>query len=239
MGETTLDSICSLNIRQPSHGYRFSMETVLLSSFVSLKAPKKIADFGAGSGVIGLLLASRFRKARVTLVEMQAALFDLCLVNIAENGLSGRVDALNLDIRKMRSDLSGFDVVVSNPPFRRPGTGRVSTGQRASARHEGDLPLSDLCASAARALRGRGRLYLVHLPERLLEIMDSLRAARLEPKRLRFVHGRLGLEARMMLVEAVREGRPGLKVEPPLYIYKDGSDDYTQEVSEMYRALAG
>lgn len=237
MGETTLDTIGSLSIRQPRAGYRFSMEPVLLTSFVNLKSPKRIADFGAGSGVMGLLLARRFKRARVTLVEMQGALYDLCVSNIEENGLDGRVEALRLDIKKMRSDLSGFDVVVSNPPFRKPGTGRISPkgeGQRASARHEKDLPLSELCASAARALRGRGRFYLVHHPERLVELIDSLRAARLEPKRLRFVHGRLGLEARMILLESVRDGKPGMRVDPPLYIYKEDSDDYTEEVSHMY-----
>jgi tRNA1Val (adenine37-N6)-methyltransferase len=238
MGETTLDSIASLSIRQPLRGYRFSMEPVLLSSFVSLKSPRMIADFGAGSGVMGLLLARRFQKARVTLVEMQKALFDLCLRNIEENDLSGRVEAIRIDIRKIRSELSGLDVVVSNPPFRRPGTGRISRGgggQRASARHEGDLPLDELCASAARVLRGRGRFYLVHLPERLVELIDSLRAARLEPKRLRFIHGRQGLEAKMILMEAVRDGSQGMIVEAPLYIYKEGSDDYTEEVTAMYR----
>jgi tRNA1Val (adenine37-N6)-methyltransferase len=213
------------------------MEPVLLSSFVTLKSPRKIADFGAGSGVMGLLLALRFPKSRVTLVEMQKALFDLCLRNIDDNGLSGRVDAIRIDIREIRSELSGLDVVVSNPPFRRPGTGRVSRrggGQCASARHEKELPLGELCASAARALRGRGRFYLVHHPERLVEIMDSLRAARLEPKRLRFVHGRQGLEPKMMLMEAVRDGNPGLKVDTPLYVYKEGSDKFTEEVSGMY-----
>jgi len=237
MGGTTLDSIGGLSIRQPLRGYRFSMEPVLLSAFVSLRAPKRIADFGAGSGVIGLFLARRFPAAKVTLVEMQGELYDLCLSNIEHNGLSGRVDALRMDIRQMRSALSGLDVVVSNPPFRRPGTGRISKkggGQCATARHEKDLELDELCASAARALRGRGRFYLVYHPERLVELMDSLRDARLEPKRLRFVHGRTGLEARMLLMEAVREGSPGLRVEPPLYIYKDGSDEYSQEVSEMY-----
>jgi len=237
VGQTTLDSVGSLSILQPGKGYRFSMEPVLLSAFVSLKNPRRIADFGAGSGVMGLLLARRFPRARVSLVELQEALYRLCVSNIEGNALGARVEALQLDIRKMRSELTGLDVVVSNPPFRKPGTGRISPrgeGQCASARHEKELPLRDLCMSAARALRGRGRFCLVYHPERLAELMDSLREARLEPKRLRFVHGRQGLEARIVMMEAVRDGKPGLKVEPPLYVYKDGTDEYTQEVSEMY-----
>ena len=239
MGETTLDSVGGLSILQPDKGYRFSMEPVLLSAFVSLKAPKRIADFGAGSGVMGLLLARRFPRARVSLVEMQEELYGLCVSNIEGNALGGRVEALLLDIRDMRSELTGLDIVVSNPPFRKPGTGRIShrgQGQCASARHEKELPLGDLCMSAARALRGRGRFCLVYHPERLVELMDSLRDARLEPKRLRFVHGRPGLEARIVLMEAVRDGKPGMKVEPPLFVYHSGSDEYTDEVSAMYEA---
>jgi len=237
VAETTLDSVGGLSILQPVNGYRFSMEPVLLSAFVSLRAPKKIADFGAGSGVMGLLLARRFPGAMVSLVEMQEELYGLCVSNIESNALGGRVEALRLDIRKMRSELTGLDVVASNPPFRKPGTGRISPrgqGQCASARHEKELPLRDLCASAARSLRGRGRFCLVYHPERLVELMDALREARLEPKRLRFVHGRPDIEARMVMMEAVRDGKPGMKVEPPLFVYKDDSDVYTDEVSAMY-----
>ena len=237
MPETTIDTIGGLSIRQPRHGYRFSMEPVLLSAFVGLKAPKRIADFGAGTGVIGLLLAQRFGRAKITLVELQDELYELCLFNIENNSLGQRVEAIRSDIRKLRPALTGLDIVVSNPPFRRPGTGRISTkgkGQSALARHEKGLQLRELCRAAARALRGRGRFCLAYHPDRLVELMDSLRAARLEPKRLRFVHGRAGLEARIILMEAVRDGNPGMKVEPPLYVYKDASGEYTDEVSKMY-----
>lgn len=233
-----MDSIGGLRLRQPAQGYRFSIDSVLLSAFGGLKAPKKIADFGAGSGVVGLLLAQRFQKSHVTLVEVQGALYDLCLANIEGNNLGGRVDALNLDIKTMRGELHGLDMVFSNPPFRKPGAGRISVkGQRATARHETELTLQELCAAASRALRTRGRFTLVYHPERLVELIDELRAAGLEPKRLRFVHGRAALEARIILMEAVRHGRPGLKVEPPLFVFADDSDDYTPEVAAIYESL--
>lgn len=241
MVRTSLDSVGSLSIRQPREGYRFSMDPVLLSAFVDLNknTPKHIADLGSGTGIAGLLLARRLPKARITLVELQSELHKLALENIEANGLSSRVNALNLDIRQMRGELAGLDAVVANPPFRRPGTGRISArgdGQSGLARHETELPLDELCFAAARALKGRGRFYIVYLPERLLRLTDALREARLEPKRLRFVHGRQGLEARILMMEAVRDGKPGLKVEPPLYIYADESDEYTEEVASIYES---
>lgn len=237
MSGSTVDTVAGLTLRQPVEGYRFSMDPVLLSAFVTSTSPKTIADLAAGSGIIGLLLARRYARAHVTLVEMDPALYGDCLHNIELNGLDERVDALNLDVRRTVGQLEALDLVVSNPPFRAPGTGRISKkgeGQRASARHELDLPLDELCRAAARMLRGRGKFCLVYHPERLLELVDSLREARLEPKRMRFVHGRLGSEARILLMEAVRDGRPGLKVEPPLYIYEQGSQEYTPEVRAMY-----
>jgi tRNA1Val (adenine37-N6)-methyltransferase len=127
-----------------------------------------------------------------------------------------------------------FDMVVSNPPFRKPSTGRLSEGQeRAVARHEIALKFSDLSLSASYLLKAKGRFFMIYHPGRLAEVFESLRSARLEPKRLRFVHNSQGAESKIVLIEAVRESRPGLKIEPPLFIYNpDGS--YTEEVSAMY-----
>lgn len=209
------------------------MDAVLLASFVELKTPKKIADLGAGCGVVGLILARRFPRSKVALVEMQEEMHGLCLRNISENGLADRVSAIHADLRRLR--LEGMDVLVANPPFRRQGTGRIAKGQAASARHELELQLDELLRSSARALKPRGRLYMVYHPERLADLVQGMRSVRMEPKRMRFVHGRQGMEARIVLVEAVREGRPGLIVEPPLYVFADGSKRYTEEVEQMYR----
>lgn len=209
------------------------MDSVLLASFVDLKTPRNILDLGAGCGVIGLILARRLPKSRVTLVEIQEEMCALCMRNIEANRLGGRVSAMHEDIRRLV--LAGMDVVVTNPPFRRPGTGRLAKGGAASARHELDLPLDELLSAAARALKPRGRLYMVYHPERLADVVDAMREVRIEPKRLRFVHGRRGMESRVMLVEAVRDGKPGLKVEPPLFVFGEGSDEYTTEVAQMYQ----
>ncbi|GAB4388262.1 MAG: methyltransferase [Thermodesulfovibrionales bacterium] len=232
--ETTLDSILDIRLRQPRRGYRFSMDAVLLHAFVNLRRAGRILDLGAGCGVVGLLLAGRYPAARVVLLELQQGLFRLAEENIALNGLEGRVEALQGDIRALPGGMGLFDLAVSNPPFRKPLSGRLSEGEeKAVARHEMRLKLGELVAAAASVLREKGRFCLVYHPLRLPELMGELSAAGLEPKRALFVHGRKTAEARMVLVEAAKGGRPGLKVEPPIFVYEDGGG-YTGEVREIY-----
>lgn len=232
--ETTLDSIRDVKVYQHRDGYRFSMDSVLLYAFMDLERAKRIADLGAGSGVVGLLLAKKYPFSSVTLVELQEGLHELSKKNIRLNGLEDRVEAVRADIRGFAGGVGEFDLVVSNPPFRRTGTGRLSPGdERARARHEIELTLGELLKTASGLLRNRGRFSIVYHPERLVELIDSLRAAGLEPKRLRFVHGNVRSEAKMTLLDSVKGGKGGLKVEKPLFIYKDNGS-YTDEVARIY-----
>jgi tRNA1Val (adenine37-N6)-methyltransferase len=233
---TTLDGIRDIKVYQYKTGYRFSVDALLLYDFARMRYVRNIADLGAGSGIIGLLLARKYPEARVKLVELQESLYGLVLKNISLNELDSSVEAELADIKhvKEKFEYMSFDMVVSNPPFRKPATGRLSVGQeRAIARHELALKLSDLAGAASHLLKARGRFFMIYHPERLPEVFDELRQSRLEPKRIRFVHNSSGAGSKIVLIEAVREGRPGLKIEKPLFIYcEDGS--YTEEVSAMY-----
>jgi tRNA1Val (adenine37-N6)-methyltransferase len=232
--QTTLDSILDIRLYQPKEGYRFSLDAVLLYSFVNLKKAENIADLGAGSGVVGLLLARKYPEAKVTLMELQESLYKLAVKNIGLNGLRDRVGAIKSDIRDIDLEPGGFDLVVSNPPFRKPRTGLLSVDdERAVARHEIEMKLPELLRAASRLLKNRGRFVFIHHPLRLAELMRGLREAGLEPKRLRFVHGKRSSEAKMVLVEAVRHGREGLKVESPLFVYNDDGT-YTEELMAIY-----
>lgn len=234
--KVTLDGIRDIKVFQSKDGYRFSIDALLLSSFVNVRHVRDIADLGAGSGIIGLLLARRYRKADVLLVELQKSLFMLAEKNILINKLEGRVSAILADISDIKKHLSpmSFDVVVSNPPFRRPRSGRISEApEKAVARHETRLRLSVLVESGSYLLRPRGRFCMIFHPERILELIDTLRLKRLEPKRIRFVHNDVGAESKMVLIEAVKEGRAGIKIEKPLFIYKK-TGSYSDEVRNMY-----
>ena len=234
--ETTLDGIRDIKVYQNKDGYRFSVDAVLLYTFADMRYARNIADLGTGSGIIGLLLARKYPKASVSLVELQESLYGLALKNIEINGLNGRVTAVLADIKHLRDDFAcmTYDLVVSNPPFRKPTTGRLSVGrERAIARHELTLKISELAETASYLLKAKGRFFMIYHPERILEAFDALRLSRLEPKRVRFVHNDAGAESKIVLIEAVKEARPGLKIENPLFIYNtDGS--YTAEVSAMY-----
>jgi tRNA1Val (adenine37-N6)-methyltransferase len=251
--ETTLDEIAGFKILQPARGYRFSIDALLLANFAQMKnlgrpgcgvmrsgrVALRIADLGAGSGVIGIALASRFLNARVTLVEVQERLFGLSEQNIALNELQGRVEVFQADIRDVCKGAAGlssgdFDLVVSNPPFRGLGTGKTSPcGEKLIARHEALLSLPELFAAAAFLLKRRGRFCFIHHMQRFVEVVQELKAAGLEPKRARFVHGRADTEARMFLMEAVMDGRSQFTMERPFFIF-DPKGEYTAEARGLF-----
>jgi len=239
--ETTLDTIRDIQIYQSRKGYRFSIDALLLYAFVDLPVVKRTADLGSGSGIVGILLAKKYPRSQVTLLELQENLVNLAMKNVKQNHLEERVTVVECDIRKLSERgttdriLSGasFDLVVSNPPFRKPKTGLISPeGEKAIARHELKLGLPELVSAARFLLRARGRFFLVYHPSRLAELIEILKKNRMEIKRLRFVHSHAASEAKMVLVEAVKDGRTGIKVETPMYIYRH-EGDYTEEVREL------
>ena len=155
--------------------------------------------------------------------------------SVALNELQQRVTIVAGDLRQEHPELApqSFDVVLANPPFRRPGTGRLSPGsERSAARHELAGGLDDFLQAAARLLGDGGRFYVVYLAERLAELLSAMRQSQLEPKRLRCVHGRIGETARMVLVEGRKRGRAGLCIEPPLVVYS--GEAYSAEVRAIY-----
>jgi len=236
-GETTLDGIRDIRVYQNSSGYRFSVDALLLYSFVKVRQVSRIADLGTGSGIIGLLLARKYANATVLLVELQKSLYRLAEKNIRLNGLEDRVQAVCADIKEIKKaePQMSFDLVVSNPPFRKPTSGRLSEGEeKAVARHELRLTFSELAEAASHLLKPRGRFALIFHPERLPEVVDTLRNNRLEPKRIRFVHNDSNAVSKIVLIEAVKDGLPNLKVESPLFLYSK-SGKYTAEVNEMYK----
>lgn len=235
----TLDSIRDIQIYQNKNGYRFSIDALLLFSFVNLPRAKNIVDLGAGSGIIGILLAKKYPDAEVVLVELQKSLAMLAEKNAALNNLADRVKVVIADVKRLFTVnpslfTNSFDLVVSNPPFRKAETGHLSIGdERAIARHEIKMSLRDLIRTSALLLRHHGRLIVIYLPERLTEIMDVMRQNALEPKRIRFVHSNISSEAKMVLIEAVKGGRIGLKIERPLLIYNE-EGYYSDEIRGIY-----
>lgn len=230
--EFTKDSIGNLKIYQPREGYRFSVDSILLAKFIDLKRVKKIVDIGAGTGIIGLILAKRYPDSKIKMIEIQPELAKLASESIKLNSFTNRVEIICSDAKYFNE--TGYDLVVSNPPFRRPGTGKMShLEKKAIARHELSLTVTDIAKISQKILKHRGRVCIIHIPERLTEIMRIMEKHMLEIKRLRFVHSRKNTEAKMVLIEAVKGGRISLKVEPPFFIY-DEFGKYTEEMEKVY-----
>jgi len=236
----TLDSIkirdLEVQVYQSKAGYRFSLDALLLADFPDIRSCKTILELGAGSGVVSLLLAKRYPKANVLGVEIQDGLYGRAVRNAEVNGLSDRVTFMHTDLKKLPKKLphESFEMVVMNPPFREPGTGRISPGdERATARHELTAGIKDVVRVSSVMLKNRGRLCLVYHPDRLPELVRIMNRYSLEPKRLRTVHSHKADGARMILIEAVKQGAPGFKVMPPLFVYQS-HNTYTPEMREFY-----
>lgn len=236
-GQTTLDTILNgrIRLRQPRHGYRFSLDAVLLAGFAAESHFERVADLGTGCGIIALLLAHWEKKGSVWGIEIQAELARLAKQNVAENRLSSQIRILHADFKKtVAKDIGGpVDLVVSNPPFCQAGSARINPNAgRAAARHEVHASLPQWVAAAARLLKPKGRLAVIFPAQRLVDLLAAMRSARLEPKRLMPVHSVATAPARAVVVEACRDGRAALRMEKPLVVCRpDGP--HTRRVREL------
>lgn len=210
---------------QPVIGYRFSVDSLLLACFArpaASRGPARGLDLGAGCGVVGLGLALRHlqRPMHITGIEQDPELVGLARKNIGLLGLGKCLDMVQGDILNYKMKDRLFDFVVANPPYRGLDSGRVCPDPgRARARFETGAGIEDFSLAAAGLMRTRARFSLVYPADRLSALFAALARAGLEPKRMRLVQGRADSAARLVLVEAVKAGRPGLAVEPPLVLY--------------------
>lgn len=233
--DETLDSIKDIRLFQAKNGYRFSVDALLLENFISARRLEKGIELGTGSGIISILLAKRLKHTRITAVEIQKTLAGRAKRNISLNKLDEKITLLSKDIKDLRRTFptNEFDFAFSNPPFRKTRTGRTSVyEEKAIARHELQITLPDLIGTASYLLKHNGKFYMIYHPFRLAELTGILREFRLEPKRMRFVHSRMGEEAKMVLIEAVKGSGIWLKILPPLYLYGKGRT-YSPEMNSI------
>ena len=242
MTDDSLDTLVDgkLQLYQSRTGYRFSLDALLLANFVTVRVRDRVADLGAGNGPIALLLSHLHAAASISAIEVQPAMVARLRRSVALNQLAQRITVIGADLRRVDGLLTplSFDVVVCNPPFRKASSGRVSADrERQIARHEIKGSLADFLAAAKYLLRPKGRLALIYGAERAVDLIAGLRAAGIEPKRLRWVHSFATDGALMLLVEAVLGGRSGVAVAPPLVIYRSGKQ-YSAEVAAIVSNLA-
>jgi tRNA1Val (adenine37-N6)-methyltransferase len=224
----------NLQLFQPSHGYRYSLDPLLLARFCGLFKENEgsIIDLGAGCGIISLVLARINLAASVVAVENNPEMAALIEQNIHHNELVGRVSVSAEDVINLRTCYpdSTFDLVVSNPPFRTPRSGKVSPHPgRDAARHETTAGLADFMAAAKYLVKPSGRICFIQIPSRMPEFMALVSQMKLSVLRLRMIHNNAGSPATMFMAELAKGRRTAPIVEPPLFV-RDMDGEYTDEV---------
>jgi tRNA1Val (adenine37-N6)-methyltransferase len=223
-GEETIDEIRRFDLRliQPRHGYRFSLDPLLLCDFADVRNGERGVDLGTGCGVIPLILARRAAHAEFVGVDHQSVMAELAGRNVSLNGLENQVTILEEDVGRVRVHfpVSTFDLVTANPPYRRRGTGRISPrAGRDLARHESTAGLADFLTAAKYLVKTTGRICFISHPSRLVEFFSLATALKLTPLRLRMVHGHGEADARMFMAELAKGRKGELKVLPPLFVH--------------------
>lgn len=224
-----------VTITQSAKGFRFTLDSLLLADFCRIKSRDRVLDPGAGTGIISLLLAKKFPKARFIADEREPRAFELLRRNIEANGLSGNIVPLAQDIGALNRSLEreAFDIIIANPPYTKCGTGKKSpSNERQIARLDQAAALP-LWLDLQSLLKNKGRYVLVFPAARVAELISHLREKKLEPKQLRFVHPFKDKPASVALVEAVKSGGTGMKILPPLIVHEKGGS-YTTEIRELY-----
>lgn len=228
-----------IKIVQDSEMFSFSLDSILLADFVTIKRNDKlICDLGTGNAPIPLYLSLN-TKANIIGIEIQKKSYELAGKSVKINNKEGQINIINDDIKNATEILgrASCDVVTSNPPFFKyiEGSSNINKNdEKTIARHEVLITLDEICQQASSLLKHGGTFAMVHRPDRLIDIIESLRKNDLEPKRLQLIHPKINSEANHILIEARKGGQQGgLKILPPLIIH-DENNKYSKEVLKIY-----
>ena len=225
-----------LRIIQKTDGFCFGMDAVLLSGFAAVKPGERVLDLGTGTGIIPILLSAKTEGEHFTGLEIQEEIAGMAKRSVSMNGLEKKIEIVNGDIKEASRifGAASFDVVTTNPPYMNDAHGlKNPTEVKAISRHEVLCTLEDVVREGAKVLKHGGRMYMVHRPHRLIEILNTMTKYRLEPKRMKLVHPFRDKEANMVLIEGVRGGGAWMKVEPPVIVYKEPGV-YSEEIYDIY-----
>ncbi len=233
-----IDQLVSQGVKiiQSPDVFSFSLDAVLLANFASIPKRGEIVDFCSGNGAIALFMAPR-TTANITGIELQERLADMGKRSIILNSFEEQVYMEQLDIKEIHTKIKSdsIDFITCNPPYfkEQPNSKKNPNPYHAIARHEIHLNLDDVFKAASKLLKMNGKIAMVHRPDRLMDILDSMRQHRIAPKRIQFIYPKVGKEANTILIEGIKDGKvDGLKILPPLYVYSD-NNDYLPEIKEM------
>jgi tRNA1(Val) A37 N6-methylase TrmN6 len=236
--DETLDDLQLKGIRliQKKEAFRFGVDAVLLANYTKIKKGFKVIDLCSGTGIIPFILAGKTNADKITGIEIQEEMVDMAGRTAGINNLQDKVGFLNLDLKNLAelSKLEKADVVTVNPPYKLKDSGIINTDDKnAIARHEICCTFEDVVLAAKAVLKHNGRIFIIHRPDRLVDVLCTLRKHKIEPKQIRMVHPNYTKAPNMVLVEGQNNGGPFLKWMAPLYIY-DLKGNYTEEINNIY-----
>lgn len=226
-----------LKIIQNKDGFCFGIDSILLSDFAKeIKKGSKVIDLGTGTGIIGILLCGKTELSKIIGVEIQKEVYDMAKRSIKLNNLENKFEIINENIKNLENiiETGTFDAVVTNPPYKKRGTGLTNENEKKLiSRHEITANLEDFIKVSSKMLKDKGTLYMVHRPDRMVDIIELLRKYKLEPKKIKFVYPNANKDANLILLKAVKNANPFLKIEKPLYVYNQNGE-YTDEILKIY-----
>lgn len=225
-----------LRIIQKVDGFCYGIDAVLLANFASVKRGGRAVDLGTGTGIIPLIMSQKTEAGKLIGIEIQPEMAEMANRSVQYNGLEERIQILNQDVR-LAVDILGlatFDTVVTNPPYIKYGGGLLNPSDtKAISRHEILCKLEDIIKASSQLLRPNGAFFMIHRPDRLVDILCLMRQWNIEPKLLRMVHPYAEKEPNLILVHGHKFGNVQLKVMKPLTVY-NSKGEYTDEVLNIY-----
>ena len=223
-------------IIQDKTAFCFGMDAVLLSDFAVVKKNDKVLDMCTGTGIVPILLAAKTESEEIAGLEIQEKMAEMAGRSVALNNLQHKIKITCGDVKEATNIYArnSFEVITCNPPYMNQNHGLKNPDEpKAIARHEVLMSFEDLAKEAYNILKPGGRLYLVHRPHRLSELISTLKKHRLEPKRLRFVHPFINEAANMVLIEAFKDGKEQMRIDSPIIVYSEPGV-YTKQIYEIY-----
>ncbi len=226
-----------LKIIQNNKWFKYGIDSVLLSDFAkNMKKNSKILDIGTGTGIISILLSKKTECKEIIGIEIQEDVADMARRSVELNNLENKIKIINDNILNIENyfPLEYFDYVVTNPPYQKDNSGLKSESEKQLiSRHEVKCSLEDIIIKSFKMLRDYGTFYMIHRPERLVDILYLMRKYKLEPKEIRFVHSKAKEKPNLVLIKGVKYSGEFLKVLEPLIVYEDNGE-YTDEILKIY-----
>ena len=229
-----------LKIIQNKNGFCFGIDSVILSDFAkNVKPNSNIMDLGTGTGILPILLSAKTEAKKIWGIEIQEYVANMAKRSVLLNKLEEKIEIINENILNLESkfEKNSIDVIVTNPPYKKKGTGVINEKEsKLIARHEITASLEDFIEISSKLLKYKGEIFMVHRPERLVDILYLMRNKKIEPKNIRFVYANKESEPKLILVRGVKNAKEFLKVEKNLYIYNEDGN-YSDEILKIYNKI--